>query len=221
MSADMNTDKSLPTSVVDAQVQRLLEIVADYQQQQCSALLDQAQRQSQHIIRQAYRNARLRLHHDIQDRRQQMQQELAAAHAKQHTLLMQQRYRADQEFLNQAWELLAEKLRERWRDPQQRQLWVQSVIAAALKVLPGQQWEIAHPQDWPQAERDNFKKTVNSRSGLQISFNSEPAFTAGIRISADGAVADGTLQGLMADRGRIESEILAQCRDGIVQNHGG
>lgn len=210
MSADINADKNMPSSIVDAQVQRLLEVVTEYRQQQCDELLGHAHTQSRKIIRQAFRNARLRVHHDIQDSRQNMQQELAATRAKQHTSLMQQKHRQAQEFLNQAWNSLADKLQERWREPQQRQAWVQSIILTALKVLPGNSWQVTCPADWPKKEQEDFLNTVNQAGKREVSFNSTTNIVAGIRISADAALVDGTVDGLMADRGRIESEMLAQ-----------
>jgi len=213
MSADINADSNMPTSIVDAQVQRLLEVVNEYQQQQCGELLDHAHGQSRKIIRQAFRNARLRVHHDIQDSRQNMRQELAATRAKQHTSLMQQKHRLDQEFLNQVWNSLADKLQARWREPQQRQAWVQSIIQTALKVLQGKIWQVTCPSDWPKTEQDDFLKTVNQSGKREISFNSTTDISAGIRITADAALVDGTVVGLMADRGRIESEILAQRKN--------
>ncbi|WP_455366238.1 hypothetical protein [Kaarinaea lacus] len=213
MNADISSYKDMPSSIVDAQVQRLLEIVKEYQQQKCDELLDHAHKRSREIIRQAFHNARLRLHHDIQDSRRNMQDELSATRAKQHTFLMQQKHREDQEFLNQAWNILADKLQERWQDSQLRQLWVQNIILTSLKMLPGENWQVACPADWPRIEQDEFIKAVSGSGKRQISFNSSADIVAGIRVSADAAMVDGTLQGLMADRGRIESDMLAQRKE--------
>ena len=92
----MNHEPKMPGSIVDAQVQRLLEIVEEYRKQQCDSLLTQAQQDSSQIVRQAYREARIRMHQDIQDSREHMRNELSGARAKLHTLMMQQRHQADQ-----------------------------------------------------------------------------------------------------------------------------
>jgi len=210
MSAEISSYKDMPSSIVDAQVQRLLEIVTEYQQQKCNELLNHAHKQSREIIHQAFHNARLRLHHDIQDSRRNMQEELSATRAKQHTSLMQQKHREDQEFLNQAWNILADKLQERWQDSGLRRLWVQNIIQTALQMLPGETWQVVCPADWPRGEQDELVKAVSSAGERKISFNSSQDIVAGIRISADAAIVDGTLPGLMADRGRIESDVLAQ-----------
>ncbi len=220
MCADINDDINMPSSIVDAQVQRLLEVVNEYQQQQCDELLNHAHTQSRKIIRQAFRNARLRVHHDIQASRQNMQQELAATRAKQHTSLMQQKHRKDQGFLNQSWNNLADKLRERWQQPQQRKAWVQSITLTALKVLPGQSWKVTCPADWPKTEQEEFLGTVNKAGKREVSFDSTTDIVAGVRISADAALVDGTVDGLMRDRGRIESEMLAQRKKLLASRKG-
>lgn len=212
----MNADTSMPASIVDAQVARLLEVVKDYEQHQCNELLERAHVQSRQIIRHAYRNARLRLHRDIQDSRQKVQQELSAARAKQHTFLMQQKHREDQEFLDKAWDMLAEKLQQRWRDSKQRRLWVQSVIETALNVLPEKRWQVVHPAGWSKAEQNELRKTIINTNGREVTFTIDKDIHAGIRISADAALVDGTLPGLLADRSRIESEILAQRMEYLV-----
>lgn len=216
----MSAANDMPVSIVDAQVQRLLEIVNNYQQEQCGVLSEQAGQQSQQIIRQAYREARLRLHHDIQDSRQHMQQELSATRAKLHTMMMQQRHRADQEFLAQSWELLVAKLMQRWQKPEQRKLWVQKIFDTAIQVLPAEQWQVAHPPDWPTAEKKQFEEMVSHNAQKQLVIAPDAEMKAGIRISADGALVDGSLDGMLSDRVRIESEVLAQCRECIVHTDG-
>ena len=215
----MATDNNMPASIVDAQVQRLLEVVEEYRQQQCNTLLEQAGLKSRKIIHQTYRNARLRLHHDIQESRLNMQKELAATRAKQHTLMMKRKHQQDQLFLDRAWDALGGNLQERGRNPEQRQLWVQNIVNTALKVLPGQDWAVSHPADWSSAEQDEFKRTVSVENSRVVSFVSVPDITAGIRISADAALVDGTVQGLMVAPARIESELLAQRKNVLVRRH--
>ena len=216
----MSAANDMPVSIVDAQVQRLLEIVSNYQQEQCGVLTEQARQQSQQIIQLAYREARLRLHHDIQDSRQHMQQELSATRAKLHTMMMQQRHRADQEFLAQSWELLVSKLLQRWQKPEQRKLWVQKIFDTAIQVLPAEQWQVDHPPDWPTAEKKQFEEMLAHNAQKKLVVLPDADMKAGIRISADGALVDGSLEGMLSDRVRIESEVLAQCRECIVHTNG-
>ncbi|MGD8568870.1 MAG: hypothetical protein PVJ39_12325 [Gammaproteobacteria bacterium] len=213
--------QTMPSSIVDAQVQRLLELVAEYKQQQCDSILDHARRQSGKIIRDAYRSARDRIHNDIQLTRQDMREKLSAARAKQHTVKMQQQHNADMAFLNQAWQRLADKLKQRWQNPRQREQWIQTVLSSAAKVLPDQHWQVECPGDWPDVERDRLSELANRQFGRTISFYGAADIETGIRIGAGGAWIDGTLQGLTADRMRIESEMLAQLRPRKPQSEAG
>lgn len=210
----MNQQQSMPSSIVDAQVQRLLELVAEYKQHQCDSILEHARQQSGKIIRDAYRSSRARMRHDIQLTRQDMREKLSAAHAKQHTVKMQQQHNADIAFLNQAWQRLADKLKQRWQDARQREQWIQTVLSSAAKALPDRHWQVDCPRDWSEAERDRLSEQANRLLGRSLGFNDAADIEIGIRIRAGGAWIDGTLEGLTADRIRIESEMLAQLRPG-------
>jgi hypothetical protein len=213
--------QTMPSSIVDAQVQRLLELVAEYKQQQCDSILDHAHQQSRKIIHDAYRSSRDRMHHDIQLTRQDMREKLSAARAKQHTVKMQQQHNADIAFLNQAWQRLTDKLKQRWQDPRLREQWIQTVLSSAAKALSDQHWQVDCPVEWPDAERDRLTELAKRRFGRTLGFNGAADIEAGIRIGAGGAWIDGTLQGLTADRMRIESEILAQLRPRKPQSEAG
>ena len=215
----MSNGPKIPSSIVDAQVQRLLEIVEAYRKEQCDALITQAKLDSRHIIRQAYRDARIRLHQDVQNSREHMRSELSSARAKLHTMMMQQRHQADQRFLEQSWNLLAAKLQARWQQPKQRQAWVQKIVVNAIKMVPGKDWLIEHPKNWAGDEQKQLRIQVNDKYTGRLKFNCVAEITAGIRIVTDGAVIDGSLQGLMADRNGIESIFLAQCRECIIHSH--
>lgn len=215
----MSNESKMPGSIVDAQVQRLLEIVEAYRKLQCDTLITQAQQDSQQIISHAYQDARARLHQDIQDSREHMRSELSSARAKLHTMMMQQRHQADQRFLEQSWKLLVDKLQARWQQPKQRQEWVNKIVLNAIRMVPGKDWLIEHPQDWSKSEQKQLRSQVNDEYTGQLKFSNVAEITAGIRIVTDGAIIDGSLQGLMADRTGIESIFLAQCRECIIHSN--
>ena len=48
---------STPASVLDAQSQRLLQLVEDYREQRCRALVDRAEQQSRELLNQARHDA--------------------------------------------------------------------------------------------------------------------------------------------------------------------
>ena len=208
----------MPSSIVDAQVKRLLELVDDYQKQQCELLLKQAHEQASQIVLHTYHNARNRLRTHIQEDRQQLEQSLASARAKRHTFIMQQKHQASRQFLDDSWQQLTERLMNRWNNSEQRQLWVKTIVDVALRALPADTWLVEHAGNWDKAEQKQVRQYINQQSSREITFQQANDIEAGIRISADAAVVDGSLQGLLSDRGRIESEILAQCSHCIVHS---
>jgi vacuolar-type H+-ATPase subunit H len=216
----MTTEPGMPDSIIDAQVRRLLDIVEGWRTEQCEALVVAAQQEAREVIRQAYRSARKNLHEDIQQTRRQIGDTLAAARAKQHTLMMQQRHRAASGFLELCWSSLAEKLQARWQQPEQRRAWVEKIAATALAVVPARQWLIEHPRDWPVEEQQALATQVEAQSGKRPELAIAPELVAGIRISTDGAIIDGSLDGLLADRNGIESGILANSPDHLIFKSG-
>jgi vacuolar-type H+-ATPase subunit H len=207
-----NVTAALP-GILDAQVQRLRDIVEAYRKEQCDQLVNKAQQESREFIRQAYRTARRNLHEDVQLTRQRIHDSLTAARAKQHTLMMQQRHAAALSFLELCWNSLADALQARWQQPRLRREWIEKIVFTAIAVVPGREWLVEHPQDWATDDQQQLSELVEAGSGVRPQFRIVPGLTAGIRISTDGAVIDGSLQGVMADRTGIESLILAKCPD--------
>jgi vacuolar-type H+-ATPase subunit H len=205
----MNDEPQVPDSIIDAQMQRLLDIVKTYQQEQCEVLMSEARQQSRGVIRQAYQLARKNIHEDIQATRQHIRDTMAAARAKQHTLMMQQRHTAASSFLEQCWDALQGSLLARWQQPQYRREWAAKILSTAAAVVPAGDWQVEHPEDWSDQEQQQLGEQARALPGVQLQFNSVPGLAAGIRISADGAIVDGSLPGLLADRTAIESLILA------------
>ena len=185
---------SMPETIIEAQIERLLEVVQDYRSKHCREIIDQSRLDARDIVRSAYKTARQRLHLDVLDSRERMKQELAAARAK----------------LDRAWELLTRQLERRWRTAAHRRLWVNMVFDVARQRLPSGQWQLESPQDWIQEERDDLVQQILLHTGITPLLKSFTDIKAGIRISANGATVNATIKGLTADRTRIEAELLAQ-----------
>jgi vacuolar-type H+-ATPase subunit H len=214
------SESTVPESIVDAQVQRLLDIVESWRKQQCDVLVERARQESRRVIRQAYQSARRNVHEDILVTRRQIGDTLAAARARQHTLMMQQRHAAASSFLDLCWGALADQLQARWQQPEARRAWVAKIVSTATALVPARTWLIEHPGDWPDAEQEALCAQVKTGAAGEIRFRADPGMTAGIRISTDGAIIDGSLQGLMADRNAIDSLTLAKCPDHLILNAG-
>ena len=208
----------VPQSITEAQVARMLEIVQRYQQEQCEAILSQAQLEADSVRRQAYTEARRRLRQDVIQSRENLQRETAALKAKQQTQDKRRRHALEKQYLQQAWQLLEQQLMQRWRQTDLRQDWLQCLLAAATEALPKGAWSIEHPVDWPAEEQNSFAQRVRSLTGQAASLIPSDSLTAGVLLRFAGVSVDGTVAGLLAQRSRIEAEFLAHCPRCVAQS---
>lgn len=206
----------MPASIVDAQVERLLQVVAEYESQQRDQILAQARTDARKIIAGAYSTARTRLHKDIEETRERVKAETASARARQQTKVKQQEHLADLKFLHHAWYRLTEALQERWRKGDARQQWVDKVVSTAITHLDPGEWKIEHPIDWLLVEKKAILEQIYQRTQHQPIAVVNKEIHAGLRISLNGASIDGTISGLLSNRARIEAELLALCQGECV-----
>ena len=103
-------------SVVDAQLDNLLQVVERNRDERCRQLLDTAHAQARQLLQQAYREARERLHHKVLATREEARRQLASAQAQQQTRLRLQRHHADEVLLARG-TADAFALRHKFHDP--------------------------------------------------------------------------------------------------------
>jgi vacuolar-type H+-ATPase subunit H len=205
-----------PTRIVSAQLQHLLDVVERNRDERCNALLDEARAQARQLTRRAHREARARLRSMVLAAREQARQQLASAKAQQHTRLRLQRHRADKELLARAWQPLARRMQQRWQQAGSRRLWINNLLDQASAMLIDRHWRIEHPVDWPEQERTELEAQLGRELGNPPAFAARAEIAAGLRICAGAACIDGTLEGLLRARTRIEALMLAtlnECRD--------
>jgi hypothetical protein len=206
-------------SIVDVQLQNLLDVVERKRDERCRMLLNEARGQAQQLLQQARHEARERLHGKVLDIREQARQQLASAQAQRQTRLRLQRHRADEALLARAWEPLGERLLQRWEQQGSRRLWIDNLVRQAREALLDLNWNIEHPLDWPEQEREALGRQLERDLGSPPVFVAQPWIAAGLRICAGTACLDGTREGLLRSRTRIESLMLAtlnECRRKLV-----
>lgn len=188
----------------------LLQLVAEHQRSRCAELRAAAEVQAAGIVREAWRGARTRLHENVHTLKQERRRALALASAELETARRQHRQRCDRVLLEAAWAPLRDALRARWQEPAARRAWVEDVARRALARLPRGRWRIAHPPDWPAAERGALFEQLARTLGVPPEASVEAGIAAGLRIACDTAQFDATLDGLLADRGTVEALLLAE-----------
>lgn len=201
-----------PGTIIDAQLEHLLEVVNSHRDERCNKIRSEAHQQAREIVRQAYRDARQRLHRDIQESREQMQRSVASAKAKQKTQARLHKQQADIQFLDMAWQQLQDMLTTRWQSPDTRKSWVEKIFLQACQALFEKSWQVEYPADWPDSEKSWLSEQIREHTGNPPDMCPVDNISAGIRISSGGASVDGSIAGLLADRLRIDSELLSQGR---------
>ena len=202
---------------IDRQTQALLDLVEADRRQKCDAILAVAQDRGNAVLGQAHADARARMRKAFQEERVRRDARVDAARAN----LQTRRRLADQQraaaLLAAGWKRLPEELLRRWRTPELRRRWVAAVVAGARSALPGKAWRIVHAPDWPLAEREAIRGELAAAHGAECRFDEDARVRAGLRISANGNVVDGTLDGLLADRSDIGSQLLHLLEAGAGQ----
>ena len=204
-----------PENIVSVQLRHLLEQLGIHQKARCEGILAQAHRTARHEIRETYREARARLHQAVLDTREQARVGLTSAAAQRQTRERQLRQQQDQALLERAWQPLQAALQQRWQNRETRQQWVDQLLTQAARVLVDTNWQIEHPQAWTAAERGAVEDRLVELHGYAPVFTATSSIRAGLRITAGETRVDGTIAGLLQDRPRIESILLAyleECR---------
>lgn len=200
-------------SVLDAQVTALEDVVETSREARCHQLLEDAKRGVKETVKRAHRENRARMRAAIEEQRKDMEETLAATRARLATRARQRQQQADKERLDHAWARLGKVLLERWQDADIRRQWILGLVEEALAHLPGDPWRIEHPQGFDPAELASITKRIAEHCGGEpADFVAVEVARAGLRIIAGGACMDGTVEGLLTDRNRVEAELLAALR---------
>lgn len=200
---------SKSTEPRDSRVQHLLQVVEENRDKRCNAMLDEAKENARDIVRQARRKARRHMHESVMAIRDSARQQLASAEASRKTHLRLQRHKADKQLLERAWQPLVDSLLQRWQAPEDRQLWINGLLGQASAMLVNRQWHIEHPADWPDNERNALEARLSRELGHSPAFQVHDDIRAGLRICAGSTCVDGTLDGLLESRSRVEARMLA------------
>jgi hypothetical protein len=196
--------------VVNAQLKHLLAVVEQRRSERCRDVLDKAHEQALQVVKQSYREVRQRMHLELGEIRQKRRQQMVSVVAQRQTRKRQRRQQADEALLKTSWQDLREALLHRWRDPLMRQQWVEGLVSQAASVLVGRHWVIEYPSDWPAQERAAFQLKLQKQLGELPDFEASSTITAGLRICAEGACVDGSVDGLLRERLAIEAVLLAR-----------
>ena len=197
---------------VEQRARALLELIETDRVRKCDAILAEARRQAEALRTQARAEARSRIRNAFADERARREAHVAAARASLETRRRLDRQRRASVLVASGLVRLRSELARRWGDADTRPTWCDAIASNARSVLPRAPWEVTHPVDWPEAERNAFvTKVANDAS--EVRMRTDARLRAGLRIAAGGTVVDGTLDGLLADREEIGARVLHAIED--------
>jgi len=205
-----------PESIIDAQTTHLLDVVSRYEKEQCQSILEQATEQAQKIVKEAYQNAHQRTTRSFEQMRSQSFQDLKMAEASLQTEARLARHKLDEAFLEKAWEQLRESLCNRWKEPGFKENWIAELIRHGSSALISKDWTVDYSSSFTDDDVSWLKSSFDLIDLESISFKPQPDIDAGIRICAGGACIDGTIEGVLTQRDRIEEIFLASIYSKLV-----
>jgi vacuolar-type H+-ATPase subunit E/Vma4 len=194
-----------PTLPADALLAEIRRQAAAQQQ----ALLDSARAEAAAITARARDKAQRQLRRTQAERRATRDDRQRQLAAELDTLARQQAAMRSRAALDTAWPQLAPALRRRWADAAARAAWVEALVAQGAARLPAQGWRLRHPVIWS-ADDQHVLQAALRRHGIDtVEMLADDRIDAGLVIECDGVRLDGTPAALLADRARVEAELLA------------
>jgi hypothetical protein len=192
---------------LEARTQALLDVVETDRKRRSNAIIGEARARAAATVAAAHAEARARVRSAFEEERRRSEAQVAAAQARLMTRRRLHEQRRAENLLAAGWREFPTALCDRWRRPECRQSWIETVIVEARKVLPAEGWRIVYAPGWSDGERAAFAASVPT-PGEPPELALDEGARAGIRVSAGGNVIDGTLAGLLADRAEIGARLL-------------
>lgn len=206
-----------PPGTGEDPLQVLLDRVERDREERCREILEAARSEADRIRAQAYAEGRQRLHRTVTEERRRVQERLRSARAERETRERRQRHRQVNAALERAWQLLEGALEDRWADPRGREEWVRGALEQAERFLPPGTWTLEHPEG---LDPETLPEALAVPERITLETRADPGLAAGIRIRCGAAEVDASPSGLLADRERIRSRLLAAIEEQRAREEG-
>jgi hypothetical protein len=192
----------------DPALDALLDHIGRERDRECAEIMQNAEAAARDLLRNARHASGQRVRHALAQMRREIEAHGIAARAAAETALLRRRQQRERDALERAWPLLRDALVARWADAAARRTWLRASLRLAAERLLSPNWTISHPPTW--SPHDAGELLSCDCPGIAARWQSDEALSAGLRIAADGATVDASLDGLLAPRARIEGRLLAE-----------
>ena len=195
--------------VLALQVESIIANLCHLQEERSGRMLRQAESQAQELRRAARRKLYSQGREAVRDERRRREKALQMAEHRIRAEAGQRMQVLYADLLRDGWPALVDGLRRRWSDPPARASWCDMVTERALGAFGPSKWTIEHPSDWTDADRELVEQSLASHGVPPPAFQLDESTTAGLRVRHGTACLDGTIDGLLAERARVEARLLA------------
>jgi len=193
---------------IHIQEKRLMMMIEGYHKSECQSLLSSAHEKMAKKLQKAFHKARVMVHASIVSERKRTRELIHIAQAGLETKRRKHSIQADAMILEIGFKCIKQQLLNSWHNSNSRQLWINTALQAALKNLPAGDWQLHHPIDWSTEECQRVIEMTRLHS-INVFFQVNAEIRSGIRIEAATTILDMTEQGLLVDKQRLESRLLA------------
>jgi len=195
--------------VLGVQVQSLLDVLRRQQEARCREIVAAAEHKAKEAVQDTRRQLYERLRQTVAGLRQRRRHELLVARSHVESETRRAAFARYERIIEAAWPRLAEALERRWQDDDSRRAWCGMIVSEAAGTLAPEGWQVEHPADWRDADRDALVALLAEKGVAAPAFSTDDDITAGLRIRAGTACLDGTAAGLLAARHDVEALLLA------------
>jgi hypothetical protein len=187
----------------------LLSLVEQYRARRRDELLQPALAEARAQLRAARTEARQRVRRAVAEERKRQAIEVGRVEA---ALATERRLRRQQHavrLLEDAWPLLRERLRAHWAEPGSRVRWIEAHLRRALAAVPtAGSWRVEHAPDLDADECRRISSRLLAAGVAEVGFSADADIPGGFRVVSGHNLLDATLDGLLADRARLEGRLL-------------
>jgi len=162
------------------------------------------------IVKAAYRGAARQMHDVVTGLRETERGELTRAEAEADTALRQMAQTNDLLAISEGMPMLRQALVDSWQEPHSRREWALRVLEIACLRLTPEKWQVEHPSVWSEEDAEDLALAILVRTGIAPDVVIDDTIVAGIRIRADAACLDGTIDTILADHSRISAMLLSE-----------
>jgi hypothetical protein len=197
-------------SMLDAQVDALLQRVSQHRERRTSEIRAGAARQAVEIVRGARAEARENLHQAVARERTRIAQCLVQTEGRAELESRQRAQLQTRTLLGEMWERIAGALEARWRAGPLRSAWIAAAVQQAGILLGGRDWRIEYAAGVSAPDRERGTVMARAAGAHDVAWQLEPQLRAGLRVRTSGACVDATLEGLLARREDVEAAFLSE-----------